>query len=124
MKLSLLAASTVLMCFAGAPQSADAGNFVLSIGGRNGGFGYGPVYRPAYGGYYGNPYGYNNFGYRNVGYQNVGYRGGYYGNPYYGNRGFSNRSYYSPGRNRGGVFFDRGDQRRLQRNVRRVIRRW
>ena len=109
MKLSILAASTILMCAAGTPQSADAGGFAISIGGRNGGFSYysGPAFRPVY-------------GYGPVGYRGYGYRGGrHYGYSPVGYRGYG---YHPYGRNRG--YFDRGDRRRFERDIRRVIRRW
>ena len=117
MKFPLLAASAVLMCAAGAPQSADAGGFAISIGGPRG-FNYynGPVYGPAYG-----------YGYQPVAYRGYGYYGGrQYGATPFGYRGFSNRGVIprSAFRGRNDIFFDRGDRRRLERNVRRVIRRW
>lgn len=112
MKFSLIAAAAVLMCAGGAPSSADAGNFVLSIGGRNSGFTYSNGYR----GY--RNYGYRNYGYRNYGYHNVGHRGHYYGgSPYvYRNHG------YAPVYNHGRIY--RRSYSSPQRAIRRAIRRW
>lgn len=118
MKTLLLAGAAALTMGLAAPERADAGGFAISFGSPRGGFAYSnaPFYGPTYG-----------RGLSPVGYGRPAFGYPSYGHPAYGfNRGFDRRDFdrrdFRGGRDSG--FLDRGDRRRLERSVRRVIRRW
>ena len=91
MKLTVLAGAALLTAAASLPSSADAGGFVISVGGRNGGFTYangvrGGVYPVGLGGpVYGGPV-----------YGGPVYGGPVYGRPVYGRPGWGGPIYHPP----------------------------